>query len=117
MTAFQVVREALLPFGLPVVPYLYEGTKKEYLVYNYANATGADFGDDRPLRTVAAVQVHYYVPITKASGGKNDFIEMRDRIRKALFDAGMTWPEVEVIREDEVNSWHLVFEGELEEEA
>ena len=116
-TAFSAIKTALAIFGYPVHPGKYEGAAPRYFTYNYADNHGADFGDDRPSCDVADVQVHLFLPIvdpeTKA---RVNFIPTQQSVRHALYSAGFTYPSVTVLRENDTNTWHLVFECEFEED-
>lgn len=118
MTAFAAIQKALKQFGYPVVPDKYDGKEKRYIVYNYALLQGADFGDDAPGANLASVQVHLYLPVWQDDrrSGKNNYRADLDKIRNALFGWGFTYPEVTVLRHDETETYHIVFECEYEEE-
>ena len=45
---------------------------------------------------------------------KENFIKIQNKIRKALFEQGFTFPQVTVLTENKKR--HLVFECEIEEE-
>lgn len=100
---------ALSSLSLPVRADVYDGTADEYIVFNYFSQ-GADFANDAPRQEVYFVQVHYFCPI-----GKNS-LSVRDRIKKALFSAGFTWPAVtnamSMAYSREVGEQHWVFETE-----
>lgn len=118
MTALAAIQTALRTFGLPAVPYVYEGQEVRYFTYNYADNRGMNFGDDAPGSAVAAVQVHLFLPITDpVTKSKQSFTKDLTKVRNALFGAGFTYPEVTVQREDDTNHWHLIFECEYEEET
>lgn len=116
-TAFAAIKVALSSFGYPAVPYTYDGKEARYFTYNYAVNQGGNFGDDIPDCNVAAVQVHYFMPIrdptTKSRLNYQDDLQT---IRNSLFGHGFTYPDVAVIEEAETNKWHLVFECEYEED-
>lgn len=117
MTAFTAIQKALRSFERPAVPYTYEGDEVRYFTYNYADNRGADYGDDTPGSAVADVQVHMFLPITDpVTKAKTNFIKDQNLVRKALFTAGFTYPDVIVRREDDTSSWHIIFECEYEEE-
>lgn len=116
MTAYAAIREALLPLGLPLEPERYDGTATTYIVYNYALDRGADFGDDGPGCNLAEVQVHLYMPLVdEATHASLNFHPLRDRIREALSAAEFTYPEVQVIRDQDRNVRHVVFSCQFSE--
>ena len=106
----KIITAALKPFGLPVAENLYEGTKKEYITYNYADDAVGDMGDDVPQAYVAYMQVHYFCPLDKS------YADMKRRIRKALINAGFTPPEVVDASDLADRTRHLVFECDIENE-
>lgn len=108
MTEFEKIIEAIKPFGYPYAPDIYKGPSDHYFVYNYADERGGIFSDDAPETVIASVQVHYYLPKDE------NFIKTKNRIRRALFRQGFTWPEVTSIIEDKKR--HLTFECDIEEE-
>ena len=118
MTAFSAIKTALASYGYPAVPGKYEGTQSRYFSYNYADNHGADFGDDDPGCDIADVQVHLFLPIVDPSTkAKVNFLSLQQQVRRSLHEAGFTYPSVTVLREDDTNTWHLVYECEYEEAA
>ena len=116
MTAFAAIKTALAQFGYPAVPYTYDGKEQRFFTYWYADNRGGNFGDDQPGSDVAAVQVHFFMPIRDpTTNGRLSYQSDLRAIRNALFDAGLTYPSVSVMEEKETNKWHLVFESEYEE--
>lgn len=107
MTAFEKIVQAIKPFGFPYSPDLYQGPAKTYFVYNYADERGTLFADDVPGEIIASVQVHFYLPKSE------NFITIKNRIRKALFQMGFTFPEVTSVIEDDKR--HIIFECDIEE--
>lgn len=110
MTVNEKIKNALEPFGLPVTTDFFGGDVEEYFTFNYADDRAADFGDNGPLHVVAYMQVHYFGPMDK------DYLAVKKKVRKALFDAGFTYPDVTdaTVIEDRIR--HLVFECEIENE-
>ena len=109
MTAFQNIVEAIKGFGYPYEPDLYTGTDKKYFTYNYADDRGDLYGDNEPGTIIASVQVHFFLPI-----GEN-FIREKNKIRKALFQQGFTYPEATIETEKENEIRHIIFECDIEE--
>ena len=108
MSVDKKIRDALLPLGLPVENSVYQGTAKEYFVFNYTSL-GADFGDDEPGHERFLVQVHLFTPLS---------VNVTARVRaakRALFGAGFTWPDVE--NADDADGRHRVLECETAAEA
>ena len=108
MTAFENIVNAIAPFGYPYKPDVYQGDCEKYFVYNYADQRGNLWADDEPETVIASVQVHFFMP------EKENFIKIQNKIRKALFEQGFTFPQVTVLTENKKR--HLVFECEIEEE-
>ena len=108
MTAFENIVNAIASFGYPYKPDVYQGDCERYFVYNYADQRGNLWADDEPETVIASVQVHFFMP------EKENFIKIQNKIRKALFEQGFTFPQVTVLTENKKR--HLVFECEIEEE-
>lgn len=108
MTAFENIVNAIAPFDYPYKPDVYQGDSEKYFVYNYADQRGSLWADDGPETVIASVQVHFFMP------EKENFIKIQNKIRKALFEQGFTFPQVTVLTENKKR--HLVFECEIEEE-
>lgn len=107
MTVNQKIITALQPLRLPITPDFFGSGEKEYITFNYADDRAKNFGDDMPLNVVAYMQVHYFLPIEK------DYLYNKKEIRKLLFAAGFTYPEVTEQIEDKTTR-HLIFECEIE---
>lgn len=110
MTVNETIIQALKSLGYPVKPDLYTGKEKHYFTFNYANDRGEDFGDDEPQEAVASIQVHFFCPLSE------DYLEIKEKIRDLLTDAGFTYPEITELNEPENKIRHLVYECEIEKE-
>lgn len=110
MTAFENIVEVIKSFGYPYSPGVYEGEKKKYFTYNYADDRGGLYADNTPETTIVSVQVHFFLPL------KENFIKEKNQIRQALFQQGFTYPEVTILTENEEKIRHIVFECDIEEE-
>lgn len=108
MTEFEKIIAAIKPFGLPYAPDIYEGGEERFFVYNYADERAVLYADNTPKVVVASVQVHLYLP------AEENFISLKNKVRRALHRQGFTYPEVTVMREDKKR--HIVFECDVEEE-
>lgn len=108
MTEFEKIVNAIKDFGFPYEPDIYTGKAEKYFVYNYADERGDLFADDAPGTVIASVQVHFFMPAGE------DFIKIKNKIRKSLFQHGFTFPEVTVIKEEKKR--HIIFECDVEEE-
>lgn len=108
MTEFEKIIAAVEGFGFPCEPDVYTGKAEKYFVYNYADERGHLFADDAPGGVVASMQIHFFLPAGE------DFIKIKNQIRKALFCQGFTFPEVTVLKEDKKR--HIIFECDIEEE-
>lgn len=117
MTAFEAIVQAAKQIEIPASPGIYNGKADKYIVYNHALLRGDNFGDDEPGADVAEVQVHLYMPYENPqTHGKINYRDDLDTLRHALFGHGFTYPEVTVLREEDVKKWHIVFECEFEED-
>lgn len=108
MTEFEKIIAAIKPFGFPYAPDIYEGSEERFFVYNYADERVVFYADDAPAAVKASVQVHLYIP------AEENFIKLKNKVRRALHGQGFTYPEVTVLREDKKR--HIVFECDIEEE-
>jgi len=111
MTTFQKIIEALRPFGCPCVPDIYkDGESDKWFTYNYASDYGTGYSDDEPEFAIVSIQVHLFLP------EREDFIHLKKKVRRALFNQGFTFPEVTVLLEKDTGTRHLVFECDIEED-
>lgn len=111
MTAMEKIKTIADSVGLPNEPDVlthYEELPKQWIAYNYAYQGGDEFADDAPQEDTASVQVHLY---SKISIGTT---KLQKKIQRALFEAGFTYPEITVNREDSYR--HVIFECEIDEE-
>lgn len=108
MTVNKIIKTALMPFGIPITTDFYGGGKDEYFTFNYADDRAVDFGDNAPTHVVAYMQIHYFLPMDK------DYLSMKKKIRRALFEAGFTYPDVTEITESNIR--HLIFSCNIENE-
>lgn len=109
METSEKIVEAIRPLGIPCVPDLYTGNEERYVTYNFVDDYGTDFADDEPETIVNSMQIHFFMP------AKETYIDWKKRIRKALFDADFTFPEVTIQTEDENTIRHMIFECSIEE--
>lgn len=110
LTEFEKIQKAVSSFGLPYTQEVYKGTEKRWFTYNYVNERGMLYSDDEPGTVGAVVQVHLFLPINE------NFISLKNGIRKNLFEEGFTFPKVTILTEDEKKLHHIIFECEIEEE-
>ncbi len=85
MTEDVLLKQALEALCLHVEPGLDTSAKPEYCAYAY-DSSGTLFGDDRPCLEHRRWTVLYVAPL-----GQNR-IEMRQNIRRAIFDTFGVWP-------------------------
>ena len=88
---------------------VYNGTLTPYVVYNISDSRGEVFSDDKPKIDATAMQIHYFCKVT------DKYLPDKARIRKALFDAGFTYPQITTIYEEVTKMLHIVFECEVSE--
>lgn len=112
MTVNERLIAALSPLGFPVVSDLYTGDESEYITFNYATR-GVLFADDAPGVESYFIQVHFLCAYDF------DYVGPVNRIKRALFRAGFTWPEMVNATGDYAEAAkegrHYVFECELAE--
>ena len=111
MTAFEKIKSALDPLGIPVTPDFFGGGAAEWITYNEAGDFGRDDGDDAPGCNLVGVQIHYFLPMSR------DYLENKRAIRHALRAAGFTYPSVTVITDKELDTRHIIYECEITEEV
>lgn len=104
MSINKIIKQAIEPIIPVCVPEFYGGDDDVYTTFNISTI-GDDFGDDAPAHEVNFVQVHLFAPF-----GFNT-VDCRKKIKRALFDAGLTWPSVEDATDGD--GQHFVFEGEI----
>lgn len=110
MTTFEKIIAAIEPFGFPHAPDVCRDKALRWFTYNYADDYGDDFSDDNPGSVIVSVQVHLFIPID------DDFIGLKNKVRRALFRQGFTFPEITVMTEDNGKLRHIIFECDTEEE-
>lgn len=106
MSVDAVIKSALSAFGDPVANAVYHGDAERYYVFNYSTI-GSDFADDGPAHERYLVNVHLFAPLCE------NVTQRIKRTKKALSDAGFTWPEMVNASDDEGR--HIVFECEIAE--
>lgn len=110
MTVNERIIQALSPFGLKVVPDFYGEGEKEYFTFNYADDRAVNFADNKPINVIAYMQIHYFCPV------KKDYLHLKREVRKALLEAGFTYPSVTDATVSGDDERHLVFECSIENE-
>lgn len=114
MNTFEKIVTAIRPFGYPYEPDVYTGSSEEgWFTYNYADDYGSGFADDMPTAVIASVQVHLFLPMDQ------NFISLKNAVRKALLQQGFLYPEVTTFTEiiSETKKYrHIVFETSILEE-
>lgn len=107
----QKIYKAMGCFGIPVTPDFFGGGEEEYITFNYADDRATAFADDEPLLVEADMQIHYFLP------AKKSYLEAKKQMRRALFEAGFTYPEVTEFVEPDGRGGgtrHIVFECRIE---
>lgn len=103
---------ALAPFGDPVEKSLLYAAAKDlppqYYTFSCSSA-GADFGDDEPGCELWQVNVHFFAPL------RGNISRRVKATKKALFQAGFTWPHA--VGASDQEGQHIVFECEIAEEV
>ncbi len=103
MSISEIVKGALGPVA-PVRADTYTGNEEVYLTFGYTSIP-ADFADDEPAHERFLLNVNLFAPT-----GYNT-VALRRKVKRALADAGATWPTLENLSGKE--GQHLVFECEM----
>ena len=108
MTVNAKIIKALSFLEIPVTADFFGGQAKEYVTFNYADEHGRVYADGEPQEDVVSMQIHYFLPVSK------DYLENKRRIRRALLNAGATYPDVTILTEPDHKTRHIIFECEFE---
>ena len=106
MTSYQKIREACKSLKLPSYPDFNTQGEETYVVYNVAGETPVNFGDDAPENAIIDLQVHLYMPANQ------NFFEIKNKLCKALFQQGFTYPSIPLNEVEKGQVRHIVFEFE-----
>lgn len=108
--AIRRIREALEVTGLPCALDIYDGIEDTYITINIDTQPG-NFADDAPWSDRHLVQVHLFAPYTRNT------MALRKQMRRALFAAGCTYPDVidasESVRSSDGTEQHVILECEI----
>lgn len=104
---------ALSPIS-PAYPWIeQEGNLDEkhsrYFVFNYSTIPYG-FAENVPHFERYLIQVHYFCPVTDST------VEVRNRIKRTLFESGFTWPQEQPVGQKNQTGQHYCFECETLEE-
>lgn len=108
MTVNEKIVQALGSFEIPVTADFFGGENEEYVTFNYTDDRAVIYGDNRPIEVKAEMQIHYFLPADK------DYLEIKKKMRNALFLAGFTYPSATVLLEHGNTVRHIIFECEIE---
>lgn len=97
------IKSALEAFGDPIENAIFHGKEERYYVFNYSTV-GADYADDGPGHERYLIQVHLFAPL------RENITQRIKQTKRALFDAGFTWPEL--VNASDEEGRHIVFECE-----
>lgn len=95
----------------PVYPDYYEGDEEKYLIFNFPDESPVLYGDNRPKKIVVYVQIHLYLPL------KMDYQDEKKEICKELSAAGFRWPSVTILKENDAQKRHIIFETKIKTSA
>ena len=95
--------DALAPIGWPIFNGVYQGKAKSYIVLRHSDLPALP-GDDRPGALRILVYVDIYCPL---SGNPTATV---NAVRRALYNAGMTYPTTEDA--SDADTRHIVLECE-----
>lgn len=110
MTVNELIINTMQMFDLPVTPDFFGDGNTEYITFNFPDERGVLFGDNEPLAVASQVQIHYFLPADK------DYLATKKAMRRALHNAGFTYPEVTILMEPGNKTRHIIFECEIENE-
>lgn len=74
--------------AVPYAIHEYNGTAKEFCVYEISDLDPELFADDRAQSYIASARLHYIMPAGEG------FFQKSDEIAKLLMDSGFTAPRV-----------------------
>lgn len=94
---------ALACLNLPVEPDVYEGTKEEYIVFEYILESDELYAGNQALESSTAIRVHYFV--------KGNPMPKKYKIKKLLQQAGFTVPSMTQFFEDDSKYTHVVYDA------
>lgn len=106
MSVDEKIRNALLavPPAIPVMNGVFESSESSYYVFT-VDTLGTNYADDAPCAERNLINVHLFTPLN------TDITERKIATKKALFDAGCTWPSAEDDSDGEGR--HVYFSCEL----
>lgn len=88
-----------------VVPDVYIGKSKTFVVYNLSDNRGTNYEDDAPDDILSSWQIHLFYPKGYSA------TELKKQVREALFAAGFTFPAITAeLYEESTNLFHTTFE-------
>lgn len=102
MSTEEMIMTALSPIVGTVVPIIYQGTEKEYIVFNYDTIYFYAEGTAKARRDL--VQIHWFLPLKGNPNAKKKLIA------DAVNEAGFTYPSITNASDEK--SQHYVFECE-----
>ena len=105
----ELLKNTLKSIGLPVAYFQYKGTKPQYIVYNEETEQPSNYGDNKPLESIAWWQVHIF------STKEIDFRNWKKETKKLLLKAGFTVTDIETLYEKETETIHVVICCHIEE--
>lgn len=97
---------ALAEIPLEVEADEYNGDNDKYIVFFITGQNPVKYGDNKPLKERYEIQVQLFVPIGF------DHIELTQQIRKALFDNYFQYPDITIIREQNIKRKRIILETE-----
>lgn len=103
MSINETIKDALDGLA-PVKADTYTGKEEVYLTFGYTSVPAAH-ADDEPTHERFLISIHLFAPT-----GHNT-VELRRKVKKALANAGTTWPSME--NASDKDGQHLVFECEM----
>lgn len=110
MTVNEKIIQALEPFDIPITADFFGGGESEYFTFNPVEDRAVLYADNKPAASVVEMQIHYFLPADK------NYLEIKKQIRRAIFEAGFTYPAIDSTVDGNGKIRHLIFECEIEDE-
>lgn len=104
MTVNKRITDAITPF-CPCSYGAYLGTATTYCYFIFPQDEVAIVGDDDSVMDLIPAQIHLFTP--------SNYLTLRKKIRRALKNAGFTYPNVTCLYETDTKLNHIIFDCEI----
>ena len=109
MSINKIIRDALLPLGVPVMYQVYTGTEQTYITFFRYNERGAILADDFEQVTRHSVQVDVW--------GKGDIESLAEQVKTKLQAAGFIRHSFFEDFEKDTKTYHKAYRFYYDKEA